>query len=644
MRILLLSILVVLSSVVSAADYVYLVERYRPVDQYQSERYKKNEVIPLACDLDATYGFTLHSSYRPYQKGFVEYDIHAEYEQISFVVAHTRQGAYGAHREKGVIAVYADDKVLMRRMIAPYDAPQHCSFDIAGVNKLRFVVEKGDIYVGFADIRLYNKDVVRERSTRQTDKVSRTVFVKNTPSYFYNSIFATPIITNEDGADEEMLKINGVAYQSGVQFESDIESGGGAASSWAYFYLGGKYGKVRFVVGPRNVDTDAGSSRLAVISDNKVIYQRTVKYSDMAEAVILDVTGRQWIAFENTPVADAMMLCVGNIVAYPHGIEPEGVKAAGRNKRGGRLAGLPDMCKLLSAVPPINFYSDMPRGKALFDGSSPDKSFDMGGELFSEGFFLSNQRDQAASVTFDLDNQFDNISFSTGWINHCGVLKTDTLMVLADDSLVYLVPLKATRGNVVHNVAIDRCRKLTFTKKGINAVGQPIFAVADLIAFRGNVIENSLFVHPRPELPQSTELMSLSEPFLYFNKHGAPLQNNAFVLQTLAVDSAERQPSCAAFNTYGGYSTVTFTVECVQPKTSSESIQLEEFSIGADHNMVSKIILYDTMEPTTYVVDIKHCQQLLFYLDCSNATSAQYRFSNIRLSNDEVQPYHSPFE
>lgn len=395
----------------------------------------------------------------------------------------------------------------------------------------------------------------------------------------------------------------------------------------------------------RDVDSGHnGSSLFSVNADNKELFRKTVGETDVAEAVILDVEGRQWIAFESGQTTGNMHLCVGNIVAYPKGVVPEGVRAGKNRRGGGRLAGLPDMCRLVSAVPPISLKGNMARKEALFDGSDEKRTLDMGGYSFTEGFILSNDNGGGAAADFDVDNQFDFVTFTTGWIDQCHVLKTDTLQVFADDSLVYSTPLLASRGNVPHKVDIDRCHRLSFRKKGIDADRQPVFAVADVVAYRGEVIDNTLFAHPKPELPPETDIYAIGKPFLYYVNDSMPMVDNGFALQSHISESGERMPSCAAFNTYGAYSTLTFTVACAKKGNTDERIVLEEFSIGADHNQASSIILYENMEPTTYSVNIANCSQLLFWLDCGAQPSSQYVFYNIGLSNDPVAPHRSPFE
>ncbi len=104
----------------------------------------------------------------------------------------------------------------------------------------------------------------------------------------------------------------------------------------------------------------------------------------------------------------------------------------------------------------------------------------------------------------------------------------------------------------------------------------------------------------------------------------------------LAAGGTALETSCAAFNTYGEYQSVTFTVACYQPNDDPSDFK-ENLLIGADHNIVAEFTVYESMEPQTITVPINGCGQLLFWLANSGDNSAKYLFYDISLSKESVE-------
>ncbi len=106
----------------------------------------------------------------------------------------------------------------------------------------------------------------------------------------------------------------------------------------------------------------------------------------------------------------------------------------------------------------------------------------------------------------------------------------------------------------------------------------------------------------------------------------------------LAAGGEALENSCAAFNTYGEYNSVTFTVACYKPHNKASNYK-ETLLIGADQKVMAKIELYETMKPKTVTVPINECHQLMFWLANTDNWSGQYVFYDIRLSKDKVKAH-----
>lgn len=111
----------------------------------------------------------------------------------------------------------------------------------------------------------------------------------------------------------------------------------------------------------------------------------------------------------------------------------------------------------------------------------------------------------------------------------------------------------------------------------------------------------------------------------------APLA--AFLLLAAGGEAVEN--SCAAFNTYGEYNSVTFKVGCLSTSSRKQDYY-EHLMIGADHEVVANIGVYESMEPQEITVPIDKCDQLMFWLANTHGTSSKYVIYDAVLSKDKA--------
>ncbi len=105
----------------------------------------------------------------------------------------------------------------------------------------------------------------------------------------------------------------------------------------------------------------------------------------------------------------------------------------------------------------------------------------------------------------------------------------------------------------------------------------------------------------------------------------------------LAAGGQAVENSCAAFNTYGEYNSLTFTVACYRPyMEGAPSSEKESLWIGTDGVVAAELTVYETMEPMTITIPIKGCSQLMFWLANTRGTSGQYVFYDLKLSKDRL--------
>ncbi len=114
----------------------------------------------------------------------------------------------------------------------------------------------------------------------------------------------------------------------------------------------------------------------------------------------------------------------------------------------------------------------------------------------------------------------------------------------------------------------------------------------------------------------------------------------AAALLALAAGGEAVENSCAAFNTYGEYNSLTFTVTCYKPFSVKDN-RTETLWIGVNGEVAAEMTVYETMEPQTITIPIEGCHQLMFWLCNTGGTSGRYVFYDIKLTKDRL-PLHIP--
>ncbi len=50
----------------------------------------------------------------------------------------------------------------------------------------------------------------------------------------------------------------------------------------------------------------------------------------------------------------------------------------------------------------------------------------------------------------------------------------------------------------------------------MTSLSHSVFAIADLVIYRGQPVENDIFTHPTPELPEETDLLDRCLPYIHY--------------------------------------------------------------------------------------------------------------------------------
>lgn len=700
------------------AQTKYLVNTLTPTSSLCYTAYKYNgpssKQIEMSGGLSWYGGFTIGSTVGPYRPGYATFELGGKYETLLLVLGHattnTGAGGSGIDTDPRIFTIHADGRKILDTKIYPYGIPERIRLDVRGVNELKFsiVVGAGPIAVAEATLWTSGQTPV-ETGNKITAKPVTTRLVTELRPYFNNYI-----IKNVSPTDKlKSISINGRTYTTGLRMDMSMAIIGNNPG-WSYFNLRKQYSKLSFIAGPID-DTEhrTGSGWLTVKADDRIIFEKEIQYSDIAEGVVLDVEGCEMLSFHSEQSSRSTAVGVADITVYPAGVEPH-VATGTEASIDPRLKSLPDVCKLISNIPP--YTAGAMTSQQIYDGRSDYITFSMGGEKFSEGIVLYQKvsilnDDTSAYAVFDLGNEFDYASFTAGYIGKSGAMNNDVLRVYADDEMVLEAPLIATQPNQKYVVPLNRCRKLRFENQGVGSLDVAAFGVGDIVVYRGEPVENDLFARPKPDCPYTIDLIDLGAPYIhyvspmsdhkdeifydgstlkkYFDLNGQRIYKG-FMLQTsvhfsldhgvlsgsdgaaagaiggtavgsafvaggvavggavvgstligvaaflmLAAGGEALENSCAAFNTYGEYNSVTFTVACCHPYIRPDDYT-ETLLIGADHKVVAQIALYETMEPQTITVPIDGCEQLMFWLANTDNWSGQFIFYDIKLTKDHL--------
>lgn len=705
----------------------YLNKVHKPIAEYYYHPANNNLEIG---GITYNNGFSLSHSPSNDTHGWVEFSLKGKYKTLTFICG---SADYWDH--VGILAIRGDGRKLFETKVRGISTPERISVDITGVDILRFETLYDDVEIGVAEPLLWTASETPKETGTLTKATGKPIMLVRDLLPFYLTVFHNCIYKGNAPANTnlfkkfiEPVKVNGITYDYGISMTANMQLIG-SDERRTFFNIGKKYQTLEFIAGSQDSDDGVkGVAWLTVRGDGKILLEEEIKQGELAKKFTLDVSGVHMLSFDSQQEERSSELAAVNIMLYPagHNIEettPEGSTLEASDK----LKALPNVCKLISNIPPYAVGGGISREDMVYDGKSDFITFSMGGIKYNEGLVMKSSThifddNTHCKAFFDLGKQFDYISFTTGWISKCGVLKNDILRVYADDQLVYETRLIATMPNEHHVVKINKCQKLMFEEVGMSTMSPPVWGVADIVVYRGEPVENNLFEHPTPECPSEIDLIDLGAPYIhylsgsssggfvdgtskknYFTRYDNSKIYKGFVLQTsthfsledgvlsgsdavgastvgaaavgaafvpigvsvggtvvgstlmgvaglmmLAAGGEAVENSCAAFNTYRQYNSVTFTVECLRtegdmqllgPDTWQPDIseRKEKLLIGADHIVMAELAVFEGMKPQTVTVPINGCEQLMFWLANTKGTSAAYVFHDIKISKQKCE-------
>lgn len=483
-------------------------------DQVAYTPVKSGQKQIMMGGLAVTSGFSLGQRAQylisPSKVGKVTFSLGGKYSKLTFMMGPMAESEHVSSKPT-IVTVRADGRKLLDEKFYDYDISRPYELDVSGVQKITFDILVGDGYIGVGKPQLWTQGqkVVKPDYDR-TPATSELHLVKDRRPYYCNNnvVLVSP-------ADRiKSFKINGKEYDNGLVLDMSMQIIGGDFGS-AMFNLKGQYEKLSFIVGAldNGVNKEQGRGYLTIQADGRSIYQKDLAQLDMAEQVVLDVTGADRISFHSSQNKWNLSAGFADITAWPKGQGPAVGSASVAAPS--RLKSLPDVVPLMSTIEPFAVLGGLSREQMLYTGESDYLTFNMGGVNYSEGMIFSSGANFFhdhifSSASFDLGEEFDYMTFVTGFVN--GPMKDSEINIYADDKLLYSVPVKITGMPSKHWVKLGKCRKLTFD----NRTGGGNIGVADIILYRGEIKENTLFEHNTPNAPDNVPLLQYAMPYLHY--------------------------------------------------------------------------------------------------------------------------------
>ncbi len=424
-----------------------------------------------------------------------------------------------------------------------------------------------------------------------------------------------------------------------------------------------------FMVGGADAENNtAGSSWVIVYADGERICEELVVSNELPKQVKLNIKNCTNLKFEIIYEDGG----THRIVIYDAFVGKTEADAAASGSQGTEQDN-GDVCKLISSIKPYAVASAAT--DPLYDGITQHKTFSMAGRKYNEGVILMSNNtllggNTGAHVCFDLGGKYKYMTFTSGILDKTPVIKNDVLNIYLDGVLSKTIELKALDLPKEYTVEVKNCKELKFELAGVDAMIRPAYGVANIVVYKNKVTDNNLFAEPEYNYPDSMSLVSNIKPYLYnyapgeigdyeyvydgSEQHGFKIgdewKHEGFLLMNsvhadvtgqdslaglaaagfsviaigdillLAADIVY-ESSFAAFDLHGEFSKVTFTVACQAREEIWNTPQTEILKIGSNDERLAEINIGSRMEPTTYTIDIKNTDQLVFFLYCNPDTA-----------------------
>ena len=662
--------------------------------------YGTNEHFDVEFPLEGQYDYFSFVLGGDFSKNIQDSNGNDTYSPVDFAM----EGAYptlnGKPRDmKVALQFIIDGKIAEEIVLSCYDVAKRYTYDVKGAESFEVKAVSGDDFlVPMMEITVWNGEAHETGYVPESAGNDPVKLVRDLKPYLIPNNIDLNYYPNAASNERNYINMNAVRFEDAIA-ASVSEALVKDEEKSIFFDLEGKYNYLTFTAGAadRTTNFDEGSVWLTVYADGKILLEEIISTHDLYKRFTLDVTGCRQLKF--TWLLESGNELYGSAMGGIYGIGDAYVattkEAFDTITYSSRE--LPDRpVKMVSELGAFGVVSNVEQ--AVFNGESSLITFSMGGVKYNEGLIMHSTNSMLvtnlAYASFNLDGQYDAISFVAGHISNSNVYENDQLEIYADGELIKTIELKFHLIPQEYVIDVTGCRHLEFVsgRKTVASMERPAFGIAELVAYPDGYVETDLFPKRTPADFGST--CDLIDTFGFYDVYNSIIskklgavswedgyydgttQKNTFTvgdktynkgillrtsvhleldmagvgaatilgtmlsgwgLSILALAGAREahESSFAMANIKdSGYTSVTFTV-AMQQDNSSIIVQDEStLMIGADDECVKEITLYKDMEPTTYTVEIGECDRLMFWLNCSleDDGSHTYAIYDIKLN------------
>ena len=655
--------------------------------------YGTNEHFDVEFPLEGQYDYFSFVLGGNFSKNIQDSNGNDTYSPVDFAM----EGAYptlnGKPRDmKVALQFIIDGKIAEEIVLSCYDVAKRYTYDVKGAESFEVKAVSGDDFlVPMMEITVWNGEAHETGYVPESAGNDPVKLVRDLKPYLIPNNIDLNYYPNAASNERNYINMNAVRFEDAIA-ASVSEALVQDEEKCVFFDLEGKYNYLTFTAGAADRETtyDEGTVWLTVYADGEILMEELISTHDLYRRFTLEVKGCRQLKF-------AWLLKEGN---QNFGTSTGGIYGLGDayvattkeafNTITYSSRELPNRpVKMVSELGTFGVFSNLQQ--AVFDGSSSNVTFSMGGVKYNEGIMLYTSNSlfvtKPATASFNLDGKYKTISFITGHISNSNVYENDQIEIYADGVLIKTIDMKFHMIPQEHILDVTGCKHLEFVsgKQTLASMERPAYGIAELVAYPDGYVETDLFHKRTPaDFGKTCDLIDTFGFYDVYNsiiskKLGAvswedgyydgTTQKNTFtvgdktynkgiLLRTsvhLELDMAGLGGAVTLGSMFGGwgwailafadageahessfamanikdsgYMSVTFTVAMQQDNTSLIVQDETKLMIGADDESVWETTLYKDMPPTEFTVEIGECDRLMFWLNCGEEDMGSHTYA-----------------
>lgn len=262
----------------------YLVETLKPFDANDFTAFREENSV-LMGGVKRYHGFTL-DVYGWNGQSRAIYNLDGKYTHLSGITGYVDD--HKGDRETWDLGIYADERLVYMRRVAPDQLPEEFSVDLTGVSKLEFRTGSTNGFkglIGFGNLIITKDPTVPEEIHGNAEDTA--LHLIDTLQPFDSNDF----VTFSNGTS---IMMGGNDYYSG--FTLDVYGWNG--QSHATYNLQEKYSRITGVTGYVDYNTgDRETWNIDIYGDDRLLYSREVKTGQLPESFSVDISGVSKLEF-----------------------------------------------------------------------------------------------------------------------------------------------------------------------------------------------------------------------------------------------------------------------------------------------------------------------------------------------------------